>query len=280
MTSGFRKKVLAQRTVWAVGAYDALSARLIEQAGFEAVFTTGFGIAASVLGLPDIGLYTMTENLGVVRNVVSAVGIPVIADADTGYGNSLNVQRTVREFEAAGVQAITLEDQVTPKRCPLLTEVAELLPTQEAAEKIRAAVATRRNPDLVVIARTDADNPEEAIERAVAYVAAGADLVQPIGKAFADLDSLKRLRRECGVPLSVMIAGWYRSMSRAEIASVAGLATYPLVPVLTAAEALRENLAALAREGRIDRLPRGQMNAQELAKLLAPAEQYGDPKKT
>jgi len=113
-----RNIIEAGRTIWSAGAYDALSARLVDEAGFDAVFTTGFGISASHLGLPDVELYTMTENLGVVRHMVNSVKRPVIADGDTGYGNVINVIRTVREFEHAGVAGIVFEDQLIPKRCP------------------------------------------------------------------------------------------------------------------------------------------------------------------
>ena len=147
-----RARLAERRTVWGAGCYDALSAKLIEAAGFEAVLTSGFGISASFLGKPDVELYTMTENLAVTRQVVSTVKIPVIADCDTGYGNAVNVMRTVREFEQAGVAAVILEDQVVPKRCPAIANRIELIPTGEGVAKIKAAVEARRDPDLVIIA--------------------------------------------------------------------------------------------------------------------------------
>src|SRR6185436_12885535 len=167
-SSDFRNRVRANKTVWAAGAYDAMSAKMIEAAGFDALLTSGFGVAASFLGQPDAELYTMTENLTVVRNVTNAVNIPVIADVDTGYGNAINVMRTVREFEATGVAGIIIEDQVSPKRCPACADHVEILPVEEAVAKIRAAVATRQNPDLIIIARTDAMDEAEAIRRAQA----------------------------------------------------------------------------------------------------------------
>ena len=117
-TTTLRQFLDSGRTIWAAGAYDALSALLIDRAGFDAVFTTGFGISASLLGRPDVELYTLTENVGVVHRITDLVSKPVFADADTGYGNVINVQRTVREFENAGVAALSLEDQFSPKRCP------------------------------------------------------------------------------------------------------------------------------------------------------------------
>jgi methylisocitrate lyase len=242
--------------VWAAGAYDALSAKLIEEAGFDAVMTSGFAVSASLLGLPDVELYSMTENLGVVRNVCGAVKGPVIADADTGYGNAINVMRTVREFENAGVAGLILEDQVSPKRCPACTDQIEILPVEEGVAKIRAAVASRRNPGLVIVARTDARDPREAMERGRAYAAAGADLIQPISRTFKDAAGLRAMREAVGRPLSLQILGWLeKDLSRADIEGVAGMATFPLVPLMTAAAALRRNLAEMARTKSSQGLP-------------------------
>ena len=165
--------------VVAPGAYDALSARLVEAAGFAAVYMTGFGTTASLIGRPDVGLLTMTEMVANARRICSAVDLPVIADADTGYGNSLNVIRTVREYEAAGVAGIHLEDQVAPKRCGHLAG-KQVVPVDVMVDRVRAAVAARRDPDFVLIARTDAravEGLDAAIERAARYREAGADLL-------------------------------------------------------------------------------------------------------
>jgi len=161
------------------GCHDALGARIIERAGFEGVYMTGNGLSASLIGTPDIGLLTMTEMVERGRAFVDAVEIPVIADADTGYGNANNVQRTVRAYEAAGVAAIHLEDQVTPKRCGAMVGLA-LISKEEHADKIRAACAARKSPDLMIIGRSDARIPlgfKDSLERGIAYAEAGADLV-------------------------------------------------------------------------------------------------------
>lgn len=161
------------------GAVDALSARLVEETGFDAVYATGAGIANAMLGLPDLGLATMSEILEPVRRIVGAVEIPVIADIDTGYGNPLNVFRTVREFEQAGVAGVQLEDQVTPKRCGHFSG-KEVVSEAEMIRKIVAAREARRDENLVLIARTDSlavEGLEAAIRRGRAYAAAGADLV-------------------------------------------------------------------------------------------------------
>jgi len=244
--AAFAAQLRAGRTVWTAGVYDALSAQLAQAASFPAVMTSGFAVSASLLGQPDVELYTMTENVGVIRNVVNAVRIPVIADADTGYGNAINVMRTVRELEQAGVSALILEDQVVPKRCPCVATAVEILPLAESSAKIRAAVEARRDPDLVIIARTDACTEDEAIERARAYVAAGADLIQPISRCFKSIEGLERLREACGRPLSLQILSWLESgLSRAEIERIAGLAVFPLVGLMTVSDALRRNFEAL-----------------------------------
>jgi 2-methylisocitrate lyase-like PEP mutase family enzyme len=161
------------------GAYDAVSAKLIERAGFPAVYMTGYGTSASRLGLPDLGFAGLAEMADHARNLAAAVGIPLIADADTGYGNALSVRRTVQMYEAAGVAALHIEDQVAPKRCGHLSG-HQIVPRAEFAGKIRAAVEARRDPDLLVIARTDAISAEsfdEALRRGEAAVEAGADML-------------------------------------------------------------------------------------------------------
>lgn len=166
-------------TILAPGAYDALSARLIETAGFPAVYMTGFGTAGSVLGRPDVGLLTMTEMVDHARRLVGAVGVPVIADADTGYGNSINVIRTVHEYMRAGVAALHIEDQEAPKKCGHI-EGKRLVAADEMASKVRAAVQARGDHPVVVIARTDARAVEglgAALDRARRYRDAGADVL-------------------------------------------------------------------------------------------------------
>jgi 2-methylisocitrate lyase-like PEP mutase family enzyme len=142
MTTKLRKLLQRKKILVAPGAYDAMSAKLIEAAGFEAVYMTGFGTAASLLGVPDIGLITMTEMVGNAKRISDAVNIPVIADADTGYGNHLNVIRTIREYEKAGVAAIHIEDQMFPKKCGHM-EGSKLIPLEEMATKVRAAAACK-----------------------------------------------------------------------------------------------------------------------------------------
>src|SRR2546421_3678728 len=179
MTQAARFRELLRRDgmVVAPGAYDCITARLIERAGFDAVYMTGAGTAAT-LGYPDFGLVTMSEMVGNAGRIAAAVRVPVIADADTGYGNELNVVRTVREYETAGVAGIHIEDQGFPKKCGHL-EDKEIVPRGDGLAKIRAAANARRSPDFLVIARTDSRAVagfDEAIARANAALAAGADM--------------------------------------------------------------------------------------------------------
>lgn len=184
------------------GCYDALGARLIEQAGFDAVYMTGFGTAAGLLGRPDVGLLDLGEMVDNVRRIVAATDRPVVADADTGYGNPINVIRTVQEYERAGVAGLHIEDQVAPKRCGHM-EGKQVIPTAEMVAKIEAAAAARRNPDLVLIARTDARAPhglDDAIDRAHRFAAAGADVL--FVEALTGEDEIELVSRElAGIPL-------------------------------------------------------------------------------
>ena len=179
-TSRLRTLLTEPGLVVVPGAYDALSARLIAQAGFPAVYMTGFGTAASVLGQPDVGLLTMSEMVSRAAALAAVIGdLPLIADADTGYGNPLNVRRTIQEYERAGVAAVHIEDQVWPKKCGHM-EGKQVIPLDEMVQKVRAAVDARRDPDFVIIARTDANavnGLEDAVRRGKAYREAGADIV-------------------------------------------------------------------------------------------------------
>jgi len=199
----------------------------------------------------------MSENLTVTRNICNAVTIPVIADIDTGYGNPINAMRTMREFESAGASAVIMEDQVSPKRCPCSSLEIDIISMDEAVAKIRAVASVRRNPETLIIARTDAVDPNEAMRRAKAYVAAGADIIQPISRCFKDIAGLRSMRKAAGVPLSLQLLGWLeKDLSQAEIEEVAGIATYPLVALMSATQAMRENLKVLSETKSSKKLPR------------------------
>jgi len=203
-TARLRQILKEPGIIVAPGAHNAFTAKIIEQTGgFQAVYMTGSGAAMSLLGEPDIGLLTMTEMVTHARNLANAVSLPVIADADTGYGNAINVVRCVREYEGAGVAAIHIEDQVMPKKCGHF-EGKQIISKDEMVGKIRAAVHARKDPDFVLIARTDARAGlgfDEAIDRARAYVAAGADAI--FFEAPQSLDELKTIARSVSAPLLV-----------------------------------------------------------------------------
>src|SRR6266704_1227609 len=183
------------------GAYDGVSAKLVERAGFPAVYMTGYGTSASRLGLPDLGFAGLAEMADHARSLVAVLDIPLIADADTGYGNALNVRRTVQVYEAAGVAALHIEDQITPKRCGHLAG-HQVIPRGEFIGKIRAAVEARTDPDLLVIARTDAISAvdvDEALRRGEAAAKAGADVL--FVEAPRDEAQVERIARELATPL-------------------------------------------------------------------------------
>ncbi len=183
------------------GVYDGVSARLVARAGFPAVYMTGYGTSASRLGLPDLGFASLADMVENVRQIAASVPIPLIADADTGYGNALQVRRTVQAYEAASVAALHIEDQIWPKRCGHLAG-KQVIPTDEMAQKIRAAVEARRDPDLLIIARTDAlavSGFDDALRRAEAYAEAGADvLFIEAPTTLAEIEAIpKALNRPC-----------------------------------------------------------------------------------
>lgn len=193
----FRKALAGGRPLVAPFVYDGLTAHLARAAGFEAAYMTGFGTAAA-RGYPDLGLLTMSEMVENVRVVARASGLPVICDADTGYGNPINVWRTVQEYEDAGAAALHIEDQVWPKRCGFMAG-KQVVPMDTMIPKVRAACDARRDPDLVIIARTDALSPlgwAETERRARAYRAAGADLIFVDG--IATLEDLRRYSDSLG----------------------------------------------------------------------------------
>lgn len=235
------------------GAADALTARLIEQAGFPCVYVSGAGVANSQLAVPDVGLATMDDVLRVARAVVSAVEIPVIADIDTGYGNAINVMRTVSQFEAAGVSAVQLEDQVTPKRCGHF-EGKEVIEADEMVGKIRAAIRARNDPGFVIVARTDAaavHGLDEALRRARLYRDAGADVL--FVEAPRTREEMARIPREVeGVPhlVNLVEGGKTPILPRAELAEMGfSIALYANVALRAAMAGTIRALTHLAGTG-------------------------------
>ncbi len=201
LTSKLRQMLQEPGIIVAPGAYDCLTAKIIQDAGFPAVYMTGAGTSVARLGYPDLALATMTEMLSNAADIAASVAVPVIADADTGYGGLLNVQRTIRQYERTGVAAVHVEDQEFPKRCGHLDN-KRVTPSADMAAKIRAAVDARDGDDLVIIARTDAlavTGWDDTMRRCEAYIQAGADML--FVEAIGSVEEAERIARAFPVPL-------------------------------------------------------------------------------
>jgi 2-methylisocitrate lyase-like PEP mutase family enzyme len=219
------RALLKQGIVVSPGVYDGLSARMVEKMGFKAAATGGSGFSNARLSQPDIGLLTLMENVDACRHIARTLSIPLMADAETGYGNPVTVFHAVQYFEEAGVVGMNIEDQVSPKRCGHM-QGKELISAQEMAKKVEAAVKAKKDPDFIINARTDAiavEGLDKAIERARLYIAAGADMVFP--DAVASEEQIKRFVDAVGAPVSINIGFGIRSRP-----------TTPLIPVKRLAE--------------------------------------------
>lgn len=242
-----------KKMVIAPGAYDGISARLIAEAGFEAIYMTGAGTSVSRIGQPDLGLITMTEMVQNARAIVECTGLPVIADADTGYGNPLNVIRTVREYERAGVSAIHIEDQVFPKRCGHL-EGKQVIDGNEFVQKIKAAVDARRDSDFIIIARTDARTVygfDEAIRRANLYAEAGSDVI--FVESPLSIEEMEKIPKLVNAPCLINMAGpgsKTPALSSEELKKMGfKIAIYPSISMDAVITAIRIALKRLKEEG-------------------------------
>ena len=242
-----RTLVEAKQGLIVPGAYDGISAKLVQQAGFPAVYMTGYGTSASRLGLPDLGFAGLAEMADHARSLVAVLDIPLIADADTGYGNALNVRRTIQVYEVAGVAALHIEDQITPKRCGHLAG-HQVIPRGEFIGKIRAAVEARTDPDLLVIARTDAISAvdfDEALRRGEAAAKAGADVL--FIEAPRDEAQVERVARAFDTPLLYNYAPGGRSplLPFARLRELGfAIVLLPVDTLLVAVQAIRDFLAA------------------------------------
>ena len=248
----FRALVEAEEILVMPGAFDALSAKLIEAAGFDAAYLTGYGQAASKLGEPDVGLMSMAEMVERTADMVAAVNIPVACDVDTGFGNTVNVIRTIREYERAGAAAIQLEDQVMPKKCGHMLG-RQIIPAEEMAEKIRGAVAARCDPDFLIIARTDARTThgvEEAIRRGRLYEEAGADII--FIESLESVEEMKQINREISRPtIANMVEGGRTPfLSAKELREIGyNMVVYPIAALYTATKAMYDMLVDFRRNG-------------------------------
>jgi 2-methylisocitrate lyase-like PEP mutase family enzyme len=260
-TRRFRDLLQTPGVIRSLGAHDVFTARTIEAAGLETVFIGGFGTSASLLGLPDVGFLTLTEMADAVRRMAARVSIPVVADGDTGHGDLHNVVRTVREFEAAGAAGVLLEDQVAPKRCGHFRG-KQVIPAAEMVLKLRAALDARRDPDFVIVARTDAravEGSAGAIERANRYGEAGADVCFiEAPESRAELEEIPRAVR---YPLLVnMLTGGVTPILTVDELGRLGykIVVCPIESLLVLGAGLRRLIQALLTRGRVD-LPADEM---------------------
>lgn len=266
-----RERFAQKKILLSVGVYDALSALIMNKAGIPSLYVTGYGAAATMLGVPDIGLVSMSEMVAHVRRISCAVDCPVIADADTGYGGSANVHRTVREYEAAGAAMIQLEDQEWPKRCGHM-EGKRLVATAEMCRRIRVATHARTSSETLIMARTDAiavEGFEAAIERAAAYGQAGADVL--FVEAPRDQKQMEAIPAKLDRPcLANMVEGGktpFLDVRQLEQMGYA-VAIYPISGLLLAARKLQELSSAFVKDGTSLRLTPQMMDFAEFNDLI------------
>ncbi|HRD75621.1 MAG TPA: isocitrate lyase/PEP mutase family protein [Hyphomicrobiaceae bacterium] len=271
--------IAAGPIVVAPGAPDALTARLVERAGFPAVYMTGFGATASRLGMPDIGLMSQTEMTGHARDMVRATSLPVIADADTGYGGPSNIERTIEEYVAAGVAAVHLEDQVAPKRCGQMAGI-RLIDAAENARRLRCALAARGTAErLLVIARTDAlpaTGLDEAVRRAALYRDAGADLLFVDGvKTRAEVEGIAR--RVAGPKVVSLVDGTDAALLTTRELQDMGFAVvlYAVAALFTAARAVEAALAAIKVSGSLAGIAGKTMSYAEFTEVVRLSHHQG-----
>ena len=234
------------------GVFDALSARIAEQVGFDAMFQTGYGSSAALLGMPDFGFLNAGETVDNARRIIRAVKVPVLVDADTGYGNPLNVWRLVQDLESLGAAGIFLEDQIWPKRCGHMIG-KDVIPKDEYLPKLKAAVEARKSKDFVIVARTDARAPidlDEAIERGKAYKKVGADVI--FVEAPRSIEELKKVAEEIDAPLvaNMIEDGVTPTLSAQELLNLGyRMAVFPLSALYSATYAMRQVLTELKKTG-------------------------------
>lgn len=247
-----REKVERRKLVVAPGAYDALTARVVEKAGFEAVYMTGHGTGAGMLAWTDVGMTTMTEMVRNAKNICNAVHLPVIADMDTGYGNAINVIRAVREYEQAGVAAFHIEDQMAPKKCGFMKGKI-CIPTEEMVGKIKAAAEAREDPNLLIIVRCDARAPlgaEEMYKRCQTYWKAGADVI--FAEAPLTLEDMKKdsaWGKSIGAPL--LLNGVRHGLTLKDVADLGyAILILPIIAFTVAPKAVYDVLTELKETGR------------------------------
>ncbi len=253
------------------GVYDAIGAKIVEKVGFEAMFQTGYGTSATLLGMPDYGFIGSTETVDNARRICHAVSVPVIVDADTGYGNALSVDKLVRELEASGASGIFLEDQKWPKRCGHM-QGKEVIPKDEYAEKLQAAINARSNEDFIIVARTDAratEGLDKAIERGLYYNKIGADVI--FIEAPKTIQEMKKIGNAINAPLVAnMIEGGATPISSASQLREMGykIILYPLSVLFSNTYATLQILKELKRAGTTKKLEKTMTNFDQFNELV------------
>ena len=253
------------------GVYDAIGAKIVEKVGFEAMFQTGYGTSATLLGMPDYGFIGSTETVDNARRICHAVSVPVIVDADTGYGNALSVDKLVRELEASGASGIFLEDQKWPKRCGHM-QGKEVIPKDEYAEKLQAAINARSNEDFIIVARTDAratEGLDKAIERGLYYNKIGADVI--FIEAPKTIQEMKKIGNAINAPLVAnMIEGGATPISSASQLREMGykIILYPLSVLFSNTYATLQILKELKRAGTTKKLQKRMVNFDQFNDIV------------
>lgn len=270
-----RQRLQQPGLITAPGVHDMVSLRMADAMGFDALYMTGFGTVASHLGLPDAGLATYTDMVGRVRQMAQMARTPMICDGDTGYGGLLNLQHTVQGYEAAGAQAIQLEDQESPKKCGH-TPGRRVVPTADMVKKIQVAAAARRSTDFLIVARTDARTTlglDEALRRAEAYARAGADIL--FVESPESEDEMRRIGRSFHVPLlaNMVDGGMTPVLPAATLAEIGyKLAIFPVTALLAATQAMQVVYATLKAQGSSAGLQQPLQRFADLVQLMGFAD--------
>jgi 2,3-dimethylmalate lyase len=266
-----RQLLAGSQIIRSFAPHDVFTARVLEDAGIEMLFLGGFGVSASVLGIPDVGLTTLTEMTEAVRRMADRLTVPLIADGDTGHGDLHNVARTVRDFERAGASGMLLEDQVAPKRCGHFSG-KQVIPADEMLDKLKTALDTRVDPDFVIIARTDAraiEGLDAAIERANLYGEAGGDVC--FVEAPQSTDELARVARDVPFPqLANMLPGGVTPILSADELQKLGfnIVVDPVGPLLATGHVMKTLAEAMLNDGRVDHLASQMLGFDEVKQLL------------
>jgi 2,3-dimethylmalate lyase len=282
-TTAMRRLLQKEDVILAPGCFNALSATLVEQAGFKAIYVSGAAVAGNYLGYPDMGLATMSEVLDNIRNICQVTTLPVICDADTGFGNALNMSRTIREFEAAGVAGVQIEDQVMPKKCGH-TEGKLLVSKAEMVQKIKAAADARKDPDFLFVCRTDAiavNGLEDALDRALAYQEAGGDII--FVEAPQNVEQMRKICKTIKAPkLANMVEGGGKTpvLPLKELGAMGyKVVIYPVSTHMAAIKAMQEVLAVLKQDGTTARFASRMVPFQEMFEVVGRSKYVAMEKK-